>query len=91
MRTRTPGYSAWQQPVWLTHCDTPCAFLGDAGREDRAPILDEVMPASSRSLRAMRSGCWRGCRATARCLAACSVACSAASIACTSIWIDPSR
>ncbi|MBB5944474.1 CbrC family protein [Xanthomonas sp. 3307] len=42
--TRTPGYSAWQQPVWLSHCDQPCAFLGYAGGDDLAPILDEVMP-----------------------------------------------
>ena len=41
---RTPGYFSWQQPVWLTHCNTPCAFLGYAGREDLAPILDEVRP-----------------------------------------------
>jgi len=25
---RTPGYSAWQQEQWMTHCDDAAAFLG---------------------------------------------------------------
>lgn len=41
---RTPSYPAWQQAVWLTHCDRPCAFLGYAGADDLAPYLDQVLP-----------------------------------------------
>lgn len=41
---RTPGYSAWQQSVWLSHCERPCAFLGYAGSDDLLPILDQVRP-----------------------------------------------
>jgi uncharacterized protein CbrC (UPF0167 family) len=41
---RTPGYSSWQQSVWLSHCERPCAFLGFAGSEDLLPILDQVRP-----------------------------------------------
>lgn len=26
---RTPGYSAWQAPVWLEHCGDYCAYLGE--------------------------------------------------------------
>src|SRR5690554_1791916 len=25
---RTPSYTSWQQEVWLTHCNEPCAFVG---------------------------------------------------------------
>lgn len=31
---RTPGYSGWQQEVWLSHCDDLCAFLGYVGWEE---------------------------------------------------------
>ena len=31
MCTKTPGYSGWQQEVWLAHCDDYCAFLGYVG------------------------------------------------------------
>ncbi|WP_164208593.1 CbrC family protein, partial [Stenotrophomonas maltophilia] len=41
---RTPGYPSWQQSVWLSHCERPCAFLGFAGRDDLLPILDQVRP-----------------------------------------------
>lgn len=41
---RTPGYASWQQPVWMTHCDIPCAFLGYVGGNDLAPYLDQVLP-----------------------------------------------
>ncbi|MDH6195470.1 uncharacterized protein CbrC (UPF0167 family) [Mycobacterium frederiksbergense] len=41
---RTPGYFSWQQSVWLTHCNEPCAFLGKTDREALEPILDEIRP-----------------------------------------------
>ena len=31
---RTPGYSAWQDECWLTHCNDFCAFVGYVGWED---------------------------------------------------------
>ncbi len=41
---RTPGYPSWQQSVWLSHCERPCAFLGFASGEDLLSILDQVRP-----------------------------------------------
>ena len=29
---RTPGFSSWQQEVWLTCCDDACEFHGDASK-----------------------------------------------------------
>ena len=29
--TKTPGYSGWQQEVWLGHCNEPCSFEGYVG------------------------------------------------------------
>ena len=31
---RTPGYSSWQQEVWLACCHDACEFHGDAPREE---------------------------------------------------------
>lgn len=31
---RTPGYSSWQELVWLHHCSDACEFHGDATAED---------------------------------------------------------
>jgi uncharacterized protein CbrC (UPF0167 family) len=31
---RTPGYSSWQQEVWLSCCGDACVFYGDIGREE---------------------------------------------------------
>lgn len=39
---RTPSYISWQQEVWLTHCNEPCAFIGYADSEIIKPILDEL-------------------------------------------------
>ncbi|MBZ2408973.1 CbrC family protein [Streptomyces sp. L06] len=33
---RTPGFSAWQDPHWLTHCEDAAAFLGEAGYREPA-------------------------------------------------------
>ena len=31
---RTPGYSSWQEPVWLCHCEDACVFCGDLTEEE---------------------------------------------------------
>lgn len=31
---RTPGFSSWQQEVWLAHCNDACEFRGDASVQD---------------------------------------------------------
>lgn len=33
---RTPGFSAWQDPRWMTHCHDAAAFLGEVGYNDLA-------------------------------------------------------
>jgi len=30
---RTPGFSTWQEKIWLTHCNEPCAFIGYVDRK----------------------------------------------------------
>lgn len=39
---RTPSYTSWQQEVWLTHCNEPCAFIGYADSKLIEPFLDEL-------------------------------------------------
>ena len=39
---KTPGYISWQQEVWLSHCNEPCAFIGYADSQTIAPLLDEL-------------------------------------------------
>ncbi|WP_264531988.1 CbrC family protein [Flavobacterium sp. N502540] len=39
---RTPSYVSWQQEVWLTHCNEPCAFIGYANNKIIEPFLDEL-------------------------------------------------
>lgn len=31
---RTPGFTTWQDPMWLTCCGKACVFLGRAGEEE---------------------------------------------------------
>ncbi|MHA6198343.1 CbrC family protein [Pseudomonas wadenswilerensis] len=33
---RTPSYPAWQEEIWLHHCDDACEFHGDASAQDIA-------------------------------------------------------
>lgn len=40
--TKTPSYFSWQQEVWLTHCNAPCAFLGYADSQSIKPVVDEL-------------------------------------------------
>lgn len=39
---RTPGYTSWQQGVWLSHCNEPCAFVGYADSKTIKPYLEEL-------------------------------------------------
>ena len=39
---KTPSYFSWQQEVWLTHCNEPCAFIGYANSQSIEPILEEL-------------------------------------------------
>lgn len=39
---KTPSYSSWQQEVWLTHCNEPCAFIGYVGFAEIIPYFDEI-------------------------------------------------
>jgi len=41
---RTPGYSGWQQEVWLTCCGDLCAFMGYVGwpEVERMGLADEI-------------------------------------------------
>ena len=39
---RTPSYTSWQQEVWLTHCNEPCAFIGYADTKTIEPLMEEL-------------------------------------------------
>ncbi len=39
---RTPSYNGWQQEVWLTHCNQPCAFIGYADTKTIEPFMEEL-------------------------------------------------
>jgi uncharacterized protein CbrC (UPF0167 family) len=39
---RTPSYVSWQQEVWLSHCNEPCAFIDYAESEMIRPFLHEL-------------------------------------------------
>jgi len=39
---KTPSYTSWQQEVWLTHCNEPCAFIGYADTKTIEPIIEEL-------------------------------------------------
>ena len=39
----TPGYTGWQQEVWLSHCDDFCAFIRYVGWDDIKNRLDEFV------------------------------------------------
>jgi len=39
---RTPSYTSWQQEVWLTHCNEPCAFIDYADSDTIKPFLSEL-------------------------------------------------
>ena len=39
---RTPGFVAWQQESWLSHCDDACEFHGDASVADVANASAET-------------------------------------------------
>lgn len=39
---RTPSYVSWQQEVWLTHCNEPCAFISYADTNTIEPLMEEL-------------------------------------------------
>lgn len=39
---KTPSYTSWQQEVWLTHCNEPCAFIEYADSTTIKPYLEEL-------------------------------------------------
>lgn len=39
---RTPGYSGWQQEVWLAHCDDLCAFTGFAKSKQIKEYIEDL-------------------------------------------------
>lgn len=40
--TKTPSYFSWQQEVWLSHCNEPCAFIGYADSLIIQPLINEL-------------------------------------------------
>jgi uncharacterized protein CbrC (UPF0167 family) len=42
--TRTPGFNAWQQEVWLACCGDAAAFLGVAGAEELERDFPKAVP-----------------------------------------------
>ena len=41
--TRTPGYTAWQEPRWLSHCGDFCALKDYVGWKEIAHIKEELI------------------------------------------------
>jgi len=39
---RTPSYPSWQQEVWLSHCNEPCAFIGFVDTKAIESHLEEL-------------------------------------------------
>lgn len=46
---RTPGFSAWQQEQWWTHCGDAAQFLGRAGRAELAAAGPQAIAAIQES------------------------------------------
>ncbi len=42
LEKRTPGYSGWQQPFWLTHCNQIAQFQGNFSVEELLERFDEL-------------------------------------------------
>ncbi|MEQ9305167.1 MAG: CbrC family protein, partial [Marinoscillum sp.] len=42
LTTRTPGYSGWQQEVWLSHCNDFCALKAYVGWNEIKDLKDEL-------------------------------------------------
>jgi uncharacterized protein CbrC (UPF0167 family) len=49
---RTPGFNAWQQEQWWTHCGDGAKFLGCVGHDELTAAGDEAVEAPSPS-------CWQ--------------------------------
>lgn len=49
--TRNPGFSGWQQEMWLAHCDDAAVFLGRVGEpelRERGPDAVEALKSQDR-------------------------------------------
>jgi uncharacterized protein CbrC (UPF0167 family) len=46
---RTPGFSAWQQERWFTHCDDAGAFLGPMGKAELQALGPKAVSAIQKS------------------------------------------
>jgi uncharacterized protein CbrC (UPF0167 family) len=57
---RTPGFSAWQQERWWTHCGDAADFLGPAGREEIERYDPELVEALRAAMSAMGDETWQG-------------------------------
>lgn len=42
LTTRTPGYSGWQQELWLSHCGDFCAFKAYVGWKEIRNLNEEL-------------------------------------------------
>jgi uncharacterized protein CbrC (UPF0167 family) len=51
IETRTPGFNAWQQELWLACCGDGAAFLGTAGAKELNRDFPQAIPAVKRYLR----------------------------------------
>jgi uncharacterized protein CbrC (UPF0167 family) len=43
LMARTPGYIAWQQEKWPSHCGDFCSFRGIVGQKEIAPLAEELI------------------------------------------------
>jgi uncharacterized protein len=46
---RTPGFAAWQQEKWWTHCGDAAQFIGRAGREELKALGPQAISAIQNS------------------------------------------
>lgn len=42
LEKRTPGYSSWQHPLWLTHCNQIAQFQGNFTAEELLEKFEEL-------------------------------------------------
>lgn len=42
LEKKTPGYSGWQQPIWLTHCNQIAQFQGNFTVDEMLERFDEL-------------------------------------------------
>lgn len=61
---RTPGYSSWQEAVWLCHCGDGCVFCGDLTEEEaHQPDWEAVAALTGESVQKAKQS-WQSIAAT---------------------------